>query len=395
MRTLYFDCFAGASGDMIVAALLDAGAEASKVQESIDALSLDGVSIGTEEVTRASIRATKFEVVTSDSAVTRNLSDIEELLSKAPLVPDVRERARRAFRLLADAEAAVHGVTPNEVHFHEVGALDAIVDVVAACAAFSSIAPELTIVSPVAVGRGWVSSAHGPMPSPAPAVVELLKGVEIVERWEHETVTPTGAALLRSFADRYGTIPHIEVHATGYGAGSRQTEHPNVLRVLVGESVDQDSEDDVYLVETNIDDMTPELFPYVIESLIAAGAQDAWTTPITMKKGRHAVMLSLLARSEDVDRLTDIVFRETTTFGIRRQQLIKEALDRKWVDTVVFGHPVRVKIAERGGDVVSMSPEYEDAAEVARQTGRPLKDVYAAAIDAARSPSTREPSNDS
>jgi uncharacterized protein (TIGR00299 family) protein len=384
MKTLFFDCFAGASGDMIVGALLDAGASPDAVVTAIEGLDLEGVSIGTEDVTRASIRAHKFNVSAEVTKEPRHLADIEKLLGDATLLPEVRTLAIQTFRVLADAEAHVHGVTPNEVHFHEVGAVDAIVDIVAACAAFTDLEPQQTICSPVTIGRGPIDTEHGQMSSPAPAVIELLRGVEIVERWDHESVTPTGAALLRTFSDRFGRLPEMRLEATGYGAGTRDTVHPNVLRVLIGEAGELEHSSETYLVEANIDDMSPELFPYVIEALMGAGAHDAWTTPIAMKKGRHAITLSVLAGESDVDRLSDIIFRETTTFGVRKQEVLKEALPRLWVEVEVFGMSMRVKVAHRAGEVVSIAPEYEEATRVARGTGRPLKDVYAAATSVAQ-----------
>ena len=385
MRTLYFDCFAGASGDMVVGALLDAGADRGQLTRAIEGLGLEGVTVEVHDVTRTSIRATKFEVHSVPSNVRRGLDDIHEILARADLDDRVRDLALQCFTSLANAEAHVHGIDVNEVHFHEVGALDAIADIVAACAAYASLAPEQTIVSPIALGRTWVDSSHGPLPTPAPAVLELLKGIDVVGRWDHESVTPTGAALLRTFADRSGSLPEMTIEATGYGAGTRNTEHPNVLRVIVGETDDLlREEEQVQLIEANIDDMSPELLPYVIETLISAGAQDAWTTPITMKKGRHAVLLSVLATSEDVDRLSDIVFRETTTFGLRRSTVMKEALPRTWIEVAVYGMTVRVKVARRGGQVVSASPEYEDAVAAARATGQPLKEIYTVAASAAR-----------
>ncbi|HET7482112.1 MAG TPA: nickel pincer cofactor biosynthesis protein LarC [Actinomycetota bacterium] len=383
MKILYLDCDAGAAGDMVVAALLDAGARPDIVRSSIAALALPGAKIAMQEVTRADIRALHFVVDAPEETTARHLSDIEALLDSSSLSPEVRALALETFRTLATAEARVHAADPENVHFHEVGAADALVDVVAACAAFVDLAPDRTIASAIGVGRGEITTLHGPMSAPAPAVLELLKGAPIVERWDHESVTPTGAALVRTFADAFGPIPEMILSATGYGAGTRNTAHPNVVRALVGESLAEVQVETAVVIETNIDDMSPELFPYVIEALLAAGAHDAWTTPITMKKGRHGVSLGVLAAPDDVDRLSDIIFRETTTLGVRKSTVTKDALARMWVEVEVDGIPIRVKIGRRAGAVTTVSPEYEDAAATARTTGRPLHEIYSAARSAA------------
>jgi uncharacterized protein (TIGR00299 family) protein len=377
---LYLDCTAGAAGDMILAALVDAGAPLDYVRSQLDTLGLDGWDLRTETVTRAGIRGTRVHVELEGSSSDRNHGDIVQLLQAARLDDNVRELSLRAFDALATAEAHVHGTAKDDVHFHEVGALDSIVDTVGACAAFAALSPERVICSPVAVGSGTVNTRHGPMPVPVPAVTELLRGVPIVGRGEFETITPTGAALLMTLADSFGEMPAMTLQATGYGAGARDVAYPNVVRALLGIASQVRSEDDALLAETNIDDMNPELVPYVIEMLLAAGAQDAWASPAVMKKGRLATTLSVLYDRDDEDRILDILYRETTTLGVRITPVRKNVLAREWVETEVEGHPIRVKIASRGGVVVTAAPEYEDAAAVARATGMPLKDVYARAL---------------
>ncbi|HYP22015.1 MAG TPA: nickel pincer cofactor biosynthesis protein LarC [Actinomycetota bacterium] len=376
MKALHFDCFSGAAGDMILGALIDAGASREAVERALASLPLDGYSFEVGEVTRASLRATKVDVIVTGAQEQRGPREIAQLLDAAPMPAPVRARAHHAFDLLAQAEAKVHGIPPERVHFHEVGAVDAIVDVVGCAAALESLKPERITCSPVATGRGTVEAAHGPIPVPAPAVLELLKGVPLEERGTDELVTPTGAAILRAAVHEFGPMPPMTVAATGYGAGTRDAALPNVVRVLVGEVSAMSSDETVLQIEANLDDMSPELLPHAIESLLAAGAVDAWVTPVLMKKGRPGYVLAALAPAAERDRVVDVFLRETTTFGVRMHEAGREVLDRAWVEVDVAGHTVRVKTAIRAGSVVTASPEYEDAHRVAKATGMPLKDVY-------------------
>ncbi|HYO61113.1 MAG TPA: nickel pincer cofactor biosynthesis protein LarC, partial [Actinomycetota bacterium] len=278
MKTLYFDCFSGAAGDMILAALLDAGASEEAVRAALDALPLEGFSLEVRTVTRASLRATKADVVVTGGHEHRGPREIAALLRAAALPEGARDRALRTFDLLTAAEAKVHGIPAEDVHFHEVGAVDAIVDVVGCAAALESLAPDRVVASPIATGRGIVPSAHGPLPVPAPAVVELLRGVPVEERGTDELVTPTGAAVLREAVDEFGPMPPMTVSAAGYGAGTRDSALPNVVRALVGEGASETPRTTLLQVEANVDDMSPELLPHALESLLAAGAVDAWVT---------------------------------------------------------------------------------------------------------------------
>ena len=396
MKILYIDCSAGAAGDMILGALLDAGASIDTVRVSLDALDLDGWELRSEEVTRGGIRANRASVACAPETTERSYATIVELLTKADLDARVRELALRTFRILAEAEARVHGVAVDAVHFHEVGALDSIVDTVGACAALCDLAPDRVITSAIAAGRGSVETRHGTMMLPAPAVTEILTGAVLVPGGEGELVTPTGAALLAAFTDFFGEMPPIRLLATGYGAGARETDRANVVRVLLGDAVsDETAMEAVVVAETNIDDMNPELVPYVIESLLAAGALDAWTTPIVMKKGRPAITLFAMFEPEDQDRVLDVIYRETTTLGVRIARSVRDTLPREWLEVSVEGHPLRVKIARRAGAVITIAPEYEEAVTVARATGLPLKEVYERATAAARvsleSPARRGP----
>lgn len=387
MRILYFDCFSGAAGDMILGALLDAGAPEEDVRAALGALDIGGFRLRIEETRRAGVRARHAIVETDEAIAERSHRDVAELIARSRLPASTKDRALSAFAVLANAEARVHGVEPGEVHFHEVGALDAIVDVVGACAAVEHFLPARVMTSPIATGTRTVESAHGLLPLPAPAVVEILRGsgATLYERGTEELVTPTGAALLATFSDSFGPFPPMTVDAVGHGAGSRDGDVPNVMRLLVGEMAETETHrSDAFLIETNLDDVTPEVIAHVVESLLDAGAQDAWVTPMVMKKGRPGFTLSALADPERRAELIDIVFRETGTLGMRVAPVDKLALDRKWLSVEVEGHPVRVKLGMKDGEITSMAPEHEDARRVARVTGLPLKEVYARALEAAR-----------
>lgn len=384
MRVLYLDCFSGAAGDMILGALLDAGAPDEAVRSALAALPLEGYSVEVHAVTRASLRATKVDVTVTGSREHRGPREIAALLDAAPLPAAVRDRALRVFDLLADAEAKVHGIPREQVHFHEVGAVDAIVDVVGCAAALESLAPDRVVASPVATGRGTIESAHGVIPVPAPAVIELLRGVPVEERGTDELVTPTGAAVLREAVHEFGPMPPLTIAAAGYGAGTRDGAIPNVVRAILGETNDEAPATSLIQIDANVDDMSPELLPHAVEAVLAAGAVDAWVTPVLMKKGRPGFVVSALVAAPERARVVDVFLRETTTFGVRMHEVTREVLDRSWTEVEVEGHAVRVKTGSRGGTVVTAAPEFEDARRVAKATGMPLKDVYEEALRAAR-----------
>ena len=391
MRICYFDCFAGAAGDMILGALLDAGVPSSVVEETVGALNLPGWSLSVHATDKGGLHATRAEVHTEEVEVDRSLADIVDVLTSSSLPERVRSMALSAFRTLGQAEARVHGVDIDEIHFHELGALDAIVDIVGSCAAFDHLDPKHTTVSPLPLGSGTVDSAHGPLPVPVPAVSEILASanVPVDPGGTGETVTPTGAALLVTFADSFGAPQPMRLEATGYGAGARDTDLPNVVRVLVGQanaSADLDARrpPDAFVLETNLDDMSPELVAHACERLLETGASDAWTTPITMKKGRSAVTLSVLVSPEKRDGVLDVLFAETSTLGVRMVPVAKEMLQRDFVTVEVGGQVIRVKLGIRGGHVVNRAPEYEDARVAARELGLPLKEVYQLVLEQAR-----------
>lgn len=385
MTLLYFDCISGAAGDMLLGALIDAGAPEDEVRRALEGLGIEGWDLHVESVTKKGLRATQVSVIATDDATSRTHAAIRSLLDEASLEPRVRDRALETFRVLAEAEARIHDAHPDDVHFHEVGGLDALIDIVGCSAAIEHFRPKQIVTSPLVTGRGWTSSAHGQIPVPAPATLEILRGAPIREMGDGELVTPTGAALLAAASDSYGPIPPMRLDSIGYGAGTADLERPNVTRVLVGHAIEQHATEGLWLIETNIDDMSPELIPHTIEALMRAGASDAWTTPIVMKKGRPAITLSILVADEAKERTLDVIYRETTTFGARMQRVDKSALERSWVEVAIEGQPVRVKLGRRGAEVVTISPEYEDAARAARATGLALREVFDGAIAAARS----------
>jgi uncharacterized protein (TIGR00299 family) protein len=384
VKALHFDCFSGAAGDMILGALIDAGAPVSGIRASLESLDIEDWTLDVAPVTRAGLRATRALVGIEREEPPRSYSDIVAILQRSRVADRVKERALRTFELLALAEARVHGVEVEEVHLHEVGATDALIDVVGSSAAIEHFNPATISASAIATGTGTVSTEHGELPLPAPAVAELLTGVPIFSRGSSELVTPTGAAILRAACDSFGDMPQLLLQYIGYGAGHHDREVPNVVRVFVGETMDRQRHDAV-VIETNIDDMSPEILPHVIDRLLDAGAQDAWTTPIVMKKGRAATTLSVLCDDASKAPLIDIVFAETTTLGVRLSPVEKHTLKRRWVEVEVEGHSIRVKLAARDGTVMSVAPEYEDARTAALATGRPLREIYEQASFLARS----------
>ncbi|WP_246456395.1 nickel pincer cofactor biosynthesis protein LarC [Nocardioides mesophilus] len=388
------DASSGASGDMLLGALVGAGVPLEVLSAAVTAVAPEAVGLRTETVVRGALAATRCHVDVADSHTHRTWRDVAALLAAAPLADEVRDSAHATFERLAVAEAAVHGTTPEEVHFHEVGALDAIADVVGVCAGLHHLGLSALVVSPVAVGSGRVRGAHGDLPVPPPAVVELLRGAPSYAgpagAPQMELCTPTGAALLVSHATSFGAQPMMAVATVGVGAGGRDPEgHANVVRLLVGEPVGSvpaaagpGGSGGAVVLETNVDDLDPRLWPDVIAALLEAGASDAWLTPILMKKGRPAHTLHVLAAPDRVDAARAAVFRQTSTIGVREVPVGKTALDRETRTVAVAGHQITVKLALLDGRVVNAQPEYVDVAHVAARTHRPIKDVLAEAVAA-------------
>ncbi len=389
----WLDCSSGCSGDMLLGALLDVGVPADVVRDAVDAAAPEPVEVWVEQVRRGGFAAARARVQTADSSTRRGWADVRALLQQADLAPRVRERALSTFVRLAEAEAAVHGHPLEHVHFHEVGALDAIADVVGVCAALDHLGLRWLTASPVALGGGGVHTEHGTLSVPAPAVVELLRGVPTHGGpVDVELCTPTGAALLVEWVDAWGPQPAMVTAEVGTGAGTRDLEgHANVLRLLTGSTVAQHPAPAgahgtaaPLLLECNVDDLDPRLWPGVLSALLDAGAGDAWLTPILMKKGRPAHTLSVLVSAEDAEAVRRVVFSETTTIGVRETPVTKRALARREETVDVGGHPVRVKLGVHDGHVVNAQPEYDDVAAVAAATGEPVKSVLARAVAQAR-----------
>jgi pyridinium-3,5-bisthiocarboxylic acid mononucleotide nickel chelatase len=383
MRIAYFDCFSGAAGDMIVAALLDAGVNFDGLSAAIGGLGLSGCRISAEKVKKQGFSATYFSVSMPEVPQThRHLKHIIEIINAANISSEVRDRSIQIFTRLAQAEAKVHGTTVEKVHFHEVGAVDAIIDVIGSCLALEMLKIDKVVCSPIPVGSGAVLCEHGIMPVPAPATAELLRGVPIAACEETgELITPTGAAILNTLASEFGPMPAMTVTGVGYGAGTRDGKtRPNVLRVMIGEGENASRGDveQLMLLETNIDDATAQVVAYCSERLLAEGALDVWAQPIQMKKQRSGVMLSVLCRHFDANAMETILFRETPTLGIRRRMIERKALPRRVESVETRFGAIRIKVGEFEGSVTA-TPEYEDCRAAALKYGGPLCEVLTAA----------------
>jgi uncharacterized protein (TIGR00299 family) protein len=396
VRIAYFDCIAGIAGDMALGALVDAGADLEDIAARLARLPLEPFEIETEDVETHGLHALRVHVRVGPGGVARTYANIRGLLDEAGLPPEAHALASRIFRRLAEAEAVIHHRDVEHVTFHEIGAVDSIVDITGTALAITQLGIERIFASPVPTGLGMVRTQHGMMPIPAPAVVELLRGAPIFSRGvPMELVTPTGAAILAATVEGFGDLPMMRPDAVGYGAGATRTDFPNVLRVIVGEEdtsqravpavqpAPGESTTQVVL-ETNVDDLAPEVAAYALERLLAAGALDAWLTPIVMKKGRAAVTISVLCDAEREDDLRALLFRETGTLGVRASRVERRALAREHVTVATRYGSVAVKIGSLDGEAVSVAPEYEECARVARETGVPLREIYEEALRLAR-----------
>jgi uncharacterized protein (TIGR00299 family) protein len=373
---------------MLLAALVDAGAPLDPVTTAVSAVIPGSVVLASSQVSRSGLRSTKVDVkrVLADQTH-RSWREIQTLLEQADLAVKVRERSQRVFRRLAEAEARVHGITTDDVRFHEVGAWDSIADVVGVCTALDCLGVTSMSCSAVALGSGRVTVGHGELPVPVPAVLELSPGWQVMSGGEGELATPTGMALVTTLARECRGLPAMTVHTVGVGAGTRDTAgHPNVVRVVLGDrhgAADSSDSSVLSVLETNIDDMDPRVWPTVLASLFAAGAADAWLVPIIMKKGRPAQTLTVLASPANRDALRRLIFELTTTSGVRETTVSRIALDRFWVPVSVAGGQVRVKVAHHGGEIVQATPEFDEAAAVATAHNIPVRRVLQEAIAAA------------
>jgi hypothetical protein len=370
------DAFSGISGDMLVGALADAGADQGAIAGAIAALEI-GASVSFEKVKRRGIGATKFHVAVETQKAHRHLSHVVKIIEKAALPERAKTNALAVFQKLGEAEAEVHQVPIEKVHFHEVGAADSIADIVGACLAFHLLGVDRIVCSPVNVGSGTVKTEHGVLPVPAPATARLLTGVPIYARGpELELATPTGAAVAVTLAERFGVLPPMTVSRTGFGAGGHDfPEHANVLRVILGEASGASEATTIVVIEANIDDLNPQVLAYAMERLLAAGALDVSLTPIVMKKGRPGNLLRVVARPEDRENLAQIIFAETSTLGMRIQTAERRVQTRSFMEVETPHGKVRIKVAGDG----SYAPEYEDCRKLAQESGIALKQIIAEA----------------
>jgi uncharacterized protein (TIGR00299 family) protein len=396
----YFDCFSGISGDMVLGALVDAGADLRAIEGELRKLNLPGWTISAQKVQRRAIFATHVVVQVPEThshghgdahahshehGGHRGLAEIVRMIDAAGLAPRAAERAKKIFRRLGEAEAHVHQVPIESVHFHEVGAVDSIIDIVGAAIGFELLGIDEFACSGLDVGGGQVKTAHGILPVPAPATAELLRGAPTHSSGiQRELVTPTGAAIATTLAARYAEIPPMTLRAIGYGAGSADlAEKPNVLRLLVGERAENEAGEywgaPVTVIETNLDDMSPQIYGYFVERALAAGALDVFSTPAQMKKNRPGLLVTLLSETENVARLIDLVFRETTTIGVRTYEVRRKTLEREFVPIETPFGEVRMKLSRMNGTILNATPEYEDCQRIAAASGVPLKQVIAAA----------------
>jgi uncharacterized protein (TIGR00299 family) protein len=421
-RTLYVDCFAGASGDMFIGALLDCGLDFEFLKAELAKLGVEGYELSLTRVDRSGISAAKFDVHLKSDGHShahhhhehshdhshdhdhyhhdhshdhephhhdhRALSQIKHLISASSLSASVKERAQAIFQRIGDAESKIHGIPIETVHFHEVGAVDSIVDIIGACIGLEALGIEQIISSPLHVGSGTFNCAHGTYPVPGPATTEILKGVPIYSKEiEGELVTPTGAAIIATLASSYGNLPAMKVEQVGYGAGTRSyPKFPNVLRAIIGEmevtSID-DTPAAITVIEANIDDLNAQVFGHLMEKALQAGALDVFYTPVQMKKNRPGVLVTLLCRPEDRARMTDLLFRETTTLGVRYRDEQRAILRREHVTVETAFGAIRIKVArDEGGHVVNYAPEFDDCQAAAERHQAAIREVQASAVQA-------------
>ena len=388
MRVVYFDCPSGASGDMILGALVDVGVSLEALQAELAKLGLAGWRLSAREVRRGAFRATKVDVhLEGAQHEHRHLNDIVRILEASGLAPAVVSEAVRVFRRLAEAEARVHGTSVDEVHFHEVGAVDAIVDVTGAVAALRLLGAEAVHVSALPIGGGFVETAHGRMPIPGPGTAELLRNFPVVDTGvQTELVTPTGAAILTTLATAAGRMPAMTVERVGYGAGSRDLPGaPNVLRVFVGQTAGDAATETVAQVETTIDDMSPQLYEPLMERLFEAGALDVFLTPVVMKRSRPGTVLTALCPRERVGDLSRVLFEESTTLGVRWTEVARARLEREMVTIPTAYGTLPFKVSRLGGRVVTVTPEFAEVVHLAREKSLPVREV----LDQARADARR------
>jgi uncharacterized protein (TIGR00299 family) protein len=387
MKLAYFDCFSGISGDMTLGALVDAGCDVESLRADLRGLQVPGWELSAEKVWKNGMAATYVKVKTEDRSKHRSLGAIHEILEKSRLASRVRERAAAIFTKLGEAEARVHDVPLEKIHFHEVGAVDAIVDIVGACIGFQALGIDKFACSALNVGGGTAKMAHGVLPVPAPATADLLQGKPTYSNGvQKELITPTGAAIIATLCDSFGPQPPMSVSAIGYGAGTADLEgQPNVVRILIGEATEETVagfDEEIAVIEANLDDMNPQIYGYFLEKALAAGALDVYTTPVQMKKNRPGTLLTVLCKPQDTNTLMSLIFAETTTFGARTYRAQRRTLPREFLKvTTAFGD-VRIKISRANGRILHVAPEYDDCRKLAVEKSVPLQRVISEALRA-------------
>jgi pyridinium-3,5-bisthiocarboxylic acid mononucleotide nickel chelatase len=387
MRGLYLDCFSGISGDMLLGALVDLGVDASHLRAELRKVPITGYSLAARKVTRGRLAGTKVDVEISGRArqPKRGIREIRMIVERSRLSPTVRARSMAAFEAIVGAEARVHRIREGDVHLHEVGAVDAVVDIVGGMIGMEALGWPRVVCSPLHLGRGFVTMEHGTLPVPPPAVVEILKGRPCyATHVEGELVTPTGAALATTLASDFGPLPSMRPDKVGYGAGTREIEHhPNLLRAVLGDLIDDGAiRETVLVLETTIDDMNPQIYGHLMERLFAAGALEVFYTPVQMKKNRPGTLVTIICPEPRLDAVSRVVFRETTTIGFRYLPMGRIELGRRVDPVATKWGKVRMKVSSYEGDVVQATPEYEDCRTAALEAGVPLKDVQQAALHA-------------
>jgi pyridinium-3,5-bisthiocarboxylic acid mononucleotide nickel chelatase len=391
MKLAYFDCFSGISGDMTLGALVDAGCPVEYLREELQSLDVPGWRLSAEKVWKNGMAATYVKVASEDQQKHRSLSTILAIIDKSKIAPQVRGRACAIFERLGRAEAYVHDAPLEKVHFHEVGAVDAIVDIVGACIGFDALGIAKFVSSPLNVGGGTAKMAHGVLPVPAPATARLLQGAPTYSSGvQRELVTPTGAAIVATLCDSFGAQPAMTVSSIGYGAGTADLENqPNVLRIMIGEAAEKPVatgplgfDEEISVIEANLDDMNPQIYGHFQERALACGALDVYTTPVQMKKNRPGTLLTVLCKPEDRQRLMELIFAETTTIGARTYNAQRRVLPRESVTVNTAFGAVRMKVASVNGHIRQATPEYEDCRALAVEKNVPLQAVISAAQQA-------------
>jgi pyridinium-3,5-bisthiocarboxylic acid mononucleotide nickel chelatase len=388
MRLAYLDCSSGISGDMFLAALLDAGVEFDRLRAELKKIELGTYDFTQDRVMRKGLAANHVDIVVPDKQPHRHLSHIEKLIGGAALDEAVKQKALQVFRRLGEAEARLHNQPIEKIHFHEVGAVDAVLDIVGVCLGLATLENPELVCSPLNVGGGSVEAAHGKLPVPAPATAELLKGIPVYSSGvESELVTPTGAALVSTLATGFGPVPAMKMERIGYGAGAKDfPTHPNIARLMLGEKTGDagttsggTGDETVVVIEANIDDMNPQLYEHFAEKALVAGALDVTCSPLQMKKNRPGLLVSVISKAELEGALTRLLFEETTTIGVRITEARRKVLEREVVKVETAFGPVNMKVARRQGKIVNAAPEFEDCRRLAEEKSVPLKEVMRAA----------------